>query len=143
MTRNLSLHLTVNIGQMHLRTAIAASSDSTPQNKTNKSHGSDLTMEDGIFEGLKVLDCASFIAAPAAATVLSDFGAKVIKIEPPGLGDPYRNLPNLPGYAGSQHNFAWMTDSRNKRSLALDLSKPQGQTGLHRLAAGTDWCTTN
>jgi formyl-CoA transferase len=52
-------------------------------------------MEKGIFEGLKVLDCASFIAAPAAATVLSDFGADVIKIEPPGLGDPYRNLPNI------------------------------------------------
>jgi crotonobetainyl-CoA:carnitine CoA-transferase CaiB-like acyl-CoA transferase len=46
------------------------------------------TMESGIFEGLKVLDCASFIAAPAAATVLSDFGADVIKIEPPGSGDP-------------------------------------------------------
>jgi len=43
----------------------------------------DATMEKGIFEGLKVLDCASFIAAPAAATVLSDFGADVIKIEPP------------------------------------------------------------
>ena len=55
-------------------------------------------MEKGIFEGLRVLDCASFIAAPAAATVLSDFGADVIKIEPPGSGDPYRNLPNLPGY---------------------------------------------
>ncbi|MGX1105223.1 crotonobetainyl-CoA:carnitine CoA-transferase CaiB-like acyl-CoA transferase [Bradyrhizobium elkanii] len=53
-------------------------------------------MEKGIFDGLKVLDCASFIAAPAAATVLSDFGADVIKIEPPGAGDPYRNLPNLP-----------------------------------------------
>src|SRR5882724_5653337 len=60
-------------------------------NNSNKSHGSDVTMEKGIFEGLKVLDCASFIAAPAAATVLSDFGADVIKIEPPGTGDPYRN----------------------------------------------------
>ena len=50
-------------------------------------------MDDGIFQGLKVLDCASFIAAPAAATVLGDFGADVIKIEPPGSGDPYRNLP--------------------------------------------------
>src|SRR5258707_12049563 len=90
-------------------------------------------MEDGIFEGLKVLDCASFIAAPAAATVLSDFGAKVIKIEPPGHGDPYRNLPNLPGYPHSPHNFAWMLESRNKRSLALDLSKPEGQAVFHRL----------
>ena len=43
-----------------------------------------------IFDGLKVIDCASFIAGPAAATVMSDFGAEVIKIEPPGMGDPYR-----------------------------------------------------
>src|ERR1700729_2754499 len=95
-------------------------------------------MEGGIFEGLKVLDCASFIAAPAAATVLSDFGAEVIKIEPPGSGDPYRNLPNLPGYPHSEHNFAWMLESRNKRSLALDLSKPEGQAVLHRLPRGAD-----
>ena len=100
-------------------------------------------MEDGIFEGLKVLDCASFIAAPAAATVLSDFGAEVIKIEPPGAGDPYRNLPNLPGYPRSEHNFAWLLESRNKRSLALDLSKPEGQAVLHRLARDADVFITN
>jgi crotonobetainyl-CoA:carnitine CoA-transferase CaiB-like acyl-CoA transferase len=100
-------------------------------------------MEEGIFEGLKVLDCASFIAAPAAATVLSDFGADVIKIEPPVTGDPYRNLPNLPGYPHSPHNFAWMLESRNKRSLALDLSKSEGQAVLHRLAAGCDVFITN
>src|SRR5277367_1188998 len=100
-------------------------------------------MEKGIFDGLKVLDCASFIAAPAAATVLSDFGADVIKIEPPGSGDPYRNLPNLPGYPVSEHNFAWMLEARNKRSLALDLSKPEGQAVLHRLAADADVFITN
>jgi crotonobetainyl-CoA:carnitine CoA-transferase CaiB-like acyl-CoA transferase len=100
-------------------------------------------MEEGIFKGLKVLDCASFIAAPAAATVLSDFGADVIKIEPPVTGDPYRNLPNLPGYPHSAHNFAWMLESRNKRSLALDLSKSEGQAVLHRLAAGCDVFITN
>jgi formyl-CoA transferase len=100
-------------------------------------------MEKGIFEGLKVLDCASFIAAPAAATVLSDFGADVIKIEPPGTGDPYRNLPNLPGYPASQHNYAWMLEARNKKSLALDLSKPEGQAVLHRLAADADVFITN
>jgi formyl-CoA transferase len=100
-------------------------------------------MEDGIFEGLKVLDCASFIAAPAAATVLSDFGAKVIKIEPPGSGDPYRNLPNLPGYPRSEHNFAWLLESRNKRSLALDLSKAEGQAVLRRLVAEADVFITN
>jgi crotonobetainyl-CoA:carnitine CoA-transferase CaiB-like acyl-CoA transferase len=57
-------------------------------NKTTKRHGHDPTMEAGIFESLKVLDCASFIAAPAATAVLSDFDAKVIKIEPPESGDP-------------------------------------------------------
>src|SRR5471032_530633 len=100
-------------------------------------------MEKGIFEGLKVLDCASFIAAPAAATVLADFGAEVIKIEPPVTGDPYRHLSSLPGYPVSPDNYAWMLDSRNKRSLALDLSKPEGQAVLHRLAADADVFITN
>ena len=101
-------------------------------------------MEDnGIFAGLKVLDCASFIAAPAAATVLSDFGADVIKIEPPGTGDPYRNLPHLPGYPASEHNFAWMLEARNKKSLALDLSRPEAQDVLHRLVREADVFITN
>jgi len=100
-------------------------------------------MADGIFKGLKVLDCASFIAAPAAATVLSDFGADVIKIEPPGAGDPYRNLPNLPGYPKSEHNYAWMMESRNKKSLALDLAKPEGQAVLYKLVAEADVFITN
>ncbi|MGH6739213.1 MAG: CaiB/BaiF CoA transferase family protein [Bradyrhizobium sp.] len=100
-------------------------------------------MEKGIFDGLKVLDCASFIAAPAAATVLSDFGADVIKIEPPGSGDPYRNLPNLPGYPASEHNFAWLLENRNKRGLALDLSRPEGQAVLHKLAGEADVFITN
>src|SRR3984893_876215 len=123
--------------------SVAMKRDSTTRNKTNKNHGSEFTMEDGIFEGLKVLDCASFIAAPAAATVLSDFGAKVIKIEPPGSGDPYRSLPNLPGYPHSPHNFAWMLEPRNKRSLALALSKPEGQAVLYRLVAEADVFITN
>ena len=100
-------------------------------------------MEKGIFEGLRVLDCASFIAAPAAATVLSDFGADVIKIEPPGAGDPYRNLPNLPGYPISPHNFAWLLESRNKKSLALDLARPEAQAVLYRLVTEADVFITN
>jgi crotonobetainyl-CoA:carnitine CoA-transferase CaiB-like acyl-CoA transferase len=100
-------------------------------------------MENGIFAGLKVLDCASFIAAPAAATVLSDFGAQVIKIEPPGSGDPYRNLPNLPGYPHSEHNYAWLLEARNKRSLALDLGRPEARAVLHRLVSDADVFITN
>jgi crotonobetainyl-CoA:carnitine CoA-transferase CaiB-like acyl-CoA transferase len=100
-------------------------------------------MSDPIFAGLKVIDCASFIAAPAAATILSDFGAEVVKIEPPGEGDPYRRLSSLPGYPQSPHNYCWMLDGRNKRSLALDLSKPEGQKVLHNLAAQADVFITN
>jgi len=97
----------------------------------------------GIFEGLKVIDCASFIAAPSSATALSDFGADVIKIEPPGAGDPVRNLPHLPGYPISPHNYAWLLQGRNKKSLALELSKPEGQAVLRKLAAECDVFITN
>ena len=100
-------------------------------------------MAQGIFGGLKVIDCASFIAAPSSATALSDFGADVIKIEPPGAGDPVRNLPNLPGYPISPHNYAWMLEGRNKKSLALDLAKPEGQAVLRKLVASADVFITN
>src|SRR3954447_25804720 len=131
MTGN--LHQLPNMGQM----ALYSNASFQHADKTNNTPGSGATMEKGIFDGLKVLDCASFIAAPAAATVLSDFGADVIKIEPPGSGDPYCNLPNLPGYPASQHNFAWMLESRNKKSLALDLSKAEGRRVLYRLVGET------
>jgi len=84
---------------------------------------------------LRVLDCASYIAGPAAATVLSDFGADVIKIEPPE-GDPFRRL--VPGVS-----YPWDLDSRNKRSLSLDLKRPEGIAVLHRLLATTDVFISN
>ena len=56
-------------------------------------------MTESLFAGLKVIDCASWIAGPAAATILSDFGADVIKIEPPGAGDPWRASTPVPGKA--------------------------------------------
>jgi crotonobetainyl-CoA:carnitine CoA-transferase CaiB-like acyl-CoA transferase len=96
-----------------------------------------------IFEGLKVIDCGSFIAAPAAATLLSDFGADVIKIEPPGAGDAFRQIPKLPGMPKSQHAYGWLLDNRNKRGLALDLVKSEGQAALHRLIADADVFITN
>ena len=92
-------------------------------------------MEDGIFEGLKVLDCASFIAAPAAATVLSDFGAEVIKIEPPGSGDPYRNLPNLPGYPRQRAQFrvaAGSPQQAQPRARSLQAGGPGGAASARR-----------
>jgi len=96
-----------------------------------------------MFKGLKVLDCSSFIAAPAAATILSDFGADVIKIEPPGAGDPYRAVPSLPTMPQAKENYAWMLASRNKRGLALNLAKPSAQEVVRRLVAQADVFITN
>ena len=102
-------------------------------------------MSQGLFGGLKVIDCASFIAAPAAATVLSDFGADVIKIEPPGEGDGYRTLHARPGAPQSPNkdDYGWMLGSRNKRGIALDLKSPDGLAVLQRLVDTADVFVTN
>src|SRR6202007_483272 len=97
----------------------------------------------GVFSGLKVLDAASFIAAPAAATILADFGADVIKIEPPGSGDAYRNLSFQPGMPVSDKDYCWTVDDRNKRGLALDLKQAEARKILHGLIAGADVFITN
>ena len=98
-------------------------------------------MTERIFDGLKVIDCASFIAGPAAATVMSDFGAEVIKIEPPGMGDPYRRraIPN----PDKPLNPGFFFDSRNKKSLALDLRQEAGRAVLYRLVTNADVFITN
>ena len=96
-----------------------------------------------IFDGLRVIDCSSFIAAPGAATVLSDFGADVIKIEPPGVGDAGRNLSRLPGNPKTDQSYGWLLDNRNKRGMVIDLTQPDGQAVLHRLASQADVFITN
>ena len=90
-----------------------------------------------------MIDAASFIAAPAAATILADFGADVIKIEPTGGGDAYRTISFQPGMPKGDTNFCWTVDGRNKRSLALDLKRPEAQEILHRLIAEADVFITN
>jgi crotonobetainyl-CoA:carnitine CoA-transferase CaiB-like acyl-CoA transferase len=97
-------------------------------------------MSDYLFSGLKVIDCASWIAGPAAATIMSDFGAEVIKIEPPGAGDPWRGRSADPH---AQTDYYWQLTSRNKRSLALDLKHEAGRAVLYQLVAGADVFVTN
>ena len=97
-------------------------------------------MPDHLFSGLKVIDCASWIAGPAAATILSDFGADVIKIEPPGAGDPWRHSPPVPG---KTTDYYWQLTGRNKRSLAIDLKHEAGLAVLYRLVKGADVFITN
>jgi formyl-CoA transferase len=99
-------------------------------------------MSTGLFGDLLVIDCASFIAGPAAATVMSDFGARVIKIEPPGIGDAYRNLFRLRG-TPDDIDYFWALDSRNKESLALDLRLPQARAVLRALVEKADVFITN
>ena len=64
-------------------------------------------MTDHLFSGLKVIDCASVIAAPAAAMILADFGADVIKIEQPGGGDMLRMLVDIPTTPYADSNWFW------------------------------------
>lgn len=96
----------------------------------------------GIFDGLKVIDCASYIAAPGAATILADFGADVIKVEPVG-GDIYRKLAGTEGQPDAGENFAWLMANRSRRGVALNLATPEGAEVLRRLVAGADVFITN
>jgi crotonobetainyl-CoA:carnitine CoA-transferase CaiB-like acyl-CoA transferase len=100
-------------------------------------------MGERVFDGLKVIDCASFIAGPAAATVMSDFGAAVVKIEPPGAGDAYRRRATPPIGPGLAGNPGFVLDGRNKKSLALDLRSAAGRAVLRRLVADADVFITN
>jgi formyl-CoA transferase len=84
--------------------------------------------------GLKVLELGQLIAGPFAAKTLADFGAEVIKIEPPGSGDPLRKWRMLK----DDTSVWWQVQSRNKRSLALDLRTPEGQALVRQLAQEAD-----
>ncbi len=88
----------------------------------------------GPLAGLKVVEMGQLIAGPFAAKTLSDFGADVVKIEPPGSGDPLRNWRLLKNGT----SVWWQVQSRNKRSVALDLKKPEAQEIVRKLAAEAD-----
>jgi len=100
-------------------------------------------MQKGILSGLRVIDCGTYVAGPASATIMSDFGAEVVKIERPQGGDLYRFMADLPGFAKADLNWAWILTSRNKKSVALDLSVPQGRDALIRLVKTADVFVTN
>ena len=92
---------------------------------------------ENIFSGLKVVDLSSFIAGPSAAVILSDYGADVIKVEPP-TGDTWRIGYKLPPQPRSHDNYPWHLNNRNKRGLSLDLKSPQvgGNSGTSRQVGG-------
>jgi len=96
-----------------------------------------------LFGDLLVIDCASFIAGPAAATIMSDFGARVIKIEPPEIGDSYRQLMKVPGVPQASRDYYWTLDNRNKESLALDLKAEAARPVFEALIRKADVFITN
>jgi crotonobetainyl-CoA:carnitine CoA-transferase CaiB-like acyl-CoA transferase len=91
-------------------------------------------------DGLRVLDLATFVAAPFCCTLLGEFGAEVIKVEQPDHGDDLRRLgtPARPGLS-----FWWLVESRNKKSITCNLRDPAGQALIKRLAADTDVLAEN
>jgi len=88
----------------------------------------------GALQGLKVIEMGQLIAGPFAAKTLADFGADVIKIEPPGAGDPLRNWRMIQDGT----SVWWQVQSRNKRSIALDLRSQEGQEVARDLIKGAD-----
>ena len=87
-----------------------------------------------ILEGIRVLELGQLIAGPFAAKTLADFGAEVIKIEPPGHGDPLRKWRML--HEGT--SVWWEAQSRSKQSVCVDLRRPEGQDLVRELAAQAD-----
>ncbi|WP_431510663.1 CaiB/BaiF CoA transferase family protein [Variovorax sp. DAIF25] len=93
-----------------------------------------LPLSPGALQGLRVIEMGQLIAGPFAGKTLGEFGADVIKIEPPGSGDPLRNWRLLQDGT----SVWWQVQSRNKRSLALDLRSEEGQQIARRLIAEAD-----
>ena len=97
-------------------------------------HSAPETSTHGPLAGLKVLELGQLIAGPFAAKTLADFGADVLKIETPGVGDPLRKWRLLKDGT----SVWWQVQSRNKRSLALDLKQPEAQEIVRKLASESD-----
>jgi formyl-CoA transferase len=91
-------------------------------------------MKPQILSGIRVVELGQLIAGPFAARTLADFGATVIKVEPPGLGDPLRKWRML--HEGT--SVWWEAQSRSKQSVCIDLRQPEGQETVRRLLAQAD-----
>jgi crotonobetainyl-CoA:carnitine CoA-transferase CaiB-like acyl-CoA transferase len=86
--------------------------------------------------GIRVLDLSTFIAGPYSAGILGEFGAEVIKIEKPGVGDPMRQFGTPTERKDS--SLAWLSEGRNKKSITLDLKKAAGQSLFRDLVKQSD-----
>ena len=90
--------------------------------------------------GLRVIDASTFIAGPFCATQLGEFGAEVIKVELPGTGEPTRAFGTR---TATGESLLWLSESRNKKCVTLDLRKPEGAAIFKRLARVADVVVEN
>jgi crotonobetainyl-CoA:carnitine CoA-transferase CaiB-like acyl-CoA transferase len=98
----------------------------------------------GPLTGLRVLDLGTRIAAPFCAGLLGEQGAEVVKIEQPGAGDFMREIgPFVPAGDGSEYSLFWAVEGRGRKSVTLDLRRPEGQDLFRRLAATADVVVEN
>ena len=95
-----------------------------------------------LLDGIRVVEAASMVLVPSAASMLADFGADVIKIEPP-QGDENRRLHELPAMPDSEIAYSFLMDNRTKRGIGVDLKQPDGLAVLHRLVDRADVFLTN
>jgi crotonobetainyl-CoA:carnitine CoA-transferase CaiB-like acyl-CoA transferase len=91
-------------------------------------------------EGIRVLDLGTFIAGPYCATILGEFGAEVIKVEPPDVGDSLRRLGTNTECGDT---LVWLSESRNKKCITLNLKEERGHELLRQLAAKCDVIVEN
>jgi formyl-CoA transferase len=96
-----------------------------------------------LLSGIKVLEIATYVFGPGAGAILSDFGADVIKVESPGLGDPLRHAHKAPPFMKCDFDYPWQQDNRNKRSIALNLKSDEGREVLLKLVREADVLITN
>ncbi|WP_159591252.1 CaiB/BaiF CoA transferase family protein [Hydrogenophaga sp. BPS33] len=102
-----------------------------------------MNAQDALFSQLRVVEVGSFVAGPAAATILGDLGAEVLKIEQPGQGDLWRHQYRRPELPQASTNYLWLLTGRGKQSVAIDLKTAEGRQLLHRICTQADVFITN
>ena len=101
-------------------------------------------MSEAILGGIKVVELATFIAGPATSVILADFGADVIKIEPPLRPDPFRGVHTRGSDTPkSDYPYGYIVDNRNKKGIALDIKTAEGREAFERLVEQADVFVTN
>ncbi|HMK65212.1 MAG TPA: CoA transferase [Thermodesulfobacteriota bacterium] len=102
-----------------------------------------MEVSEHLLKGIRVIEAGTMVFVPSAAAILADFGAEVIKLEAPGIGDIHRYGHQLPGMPESPVPYVFQMDNRTKKSIVLDLKKEEGREILRKLIGTADIFMTN